>query len=122
MINLDVSYTWTEADGTQTTVTPTIRDRVRPEGRIVTIIGLAPLLADHIDAIPDPGDRGHTLTVLSGATIGLADHPRQFATGMTIHTRMDGRVATSYVGTPHLPVDVVLDLGERLYRQLIGQG
>lgn len=123
MIDLDASYTWTTWTGTRSeeiTITPKVSDRTTVRGRIVSIKGLAPLLADHINAITDDGDRGHTLTVLSGATIALRDQePDGFAAGVTIHTRMGGRVATTYTGTPDLPVDVVLDLGERLHAQLI---
>jgi len=123
MIHLNGTYTWTEADGHQTTVTTKVRDKQSPEGRIITIRGLAPMLADVIDAIDDEGDRVHTLTVLSGAVITLRDHPTQFAAGVTIHTRDEGRIATTYTGTRHLPVDVVLDLAEALHAQLIrGEG
>ena len=116
-ITLNGSYTWTEADGYETTVTTKVRDRTWADGRVVSISGLAPLLADRIDAITDAGDRGHTLTVLAGAVIALREEPAQFSS--IIHARMGGRVATTYVGTTDLPVDVVLDLGERLYGQLI---
>ncbi|MGP4027296.1 helix-turn-helix domain-containing protein [Actinomadura sp. 3N407] len=119
MIDLTGTFTWTEADGYERTVTPKVRDRARPDGRVVSISGLAPLLADRIDAIADDGDRGHALTVLSGAVIALREEPRKFAAGVTVHTRMDGRVSTTYVGTPDLPVDVVLDLAEQLHAQLV---
>ncbi|MUN41385.1 hypothetical protein [Actinomadura litoris] len=119
MIDLDTSYTWTEADGHQTTVTPKVTDRTGAKGRVVSVRGLAPLLADRIDAITDPGERGHTLTVLSGAVIALRAEPKEFPGGVPTHTRMDGKVATTYVGTPALPADVVLDLAEQLHTQLI---
>lgn len=119
-IRIDGSYTWTEADGHVTTVTTKVRDRIRPEGRVVSVSGLAPLLADRIDAIADPGDRGHTLTVLAGAVIALTKHPREFTTGMVIHNRSGGRVSTTYEGTADLPVSVVLDLGEQLHKQVLG--
>lgn len=118
-IDLNATYTWTEPDGYQTAVTPKIRDRIRPTGRIVSISGLAPLLADHIDAITNDDDRIHALTILAGAVIALREDPESYAGGVPIHTRMDGRVSTTYVGAPGLPVDVVLDLGERLHAQLI---
>lgn len=123
MINLNGTYTWTEADDHQTTVTTKVRDKQRPEGRVITVRGLAPLLADVIDAIEDEGDRVHTLTVLSGAVITLRDHPAEFAAGVTIHARDGGRIATTYTGTRHLAVDQVLDLAEALHAQLIrGEG
>lgn len=119
MINLDVSYTWTEADGYERTVTPKVSDRTGRKGRVVSVKGLAPLLADRINAITDPGDRGHTLTVLSGAIIALRPDATDFAGGVQVFTRRDGRVSTTYTGTPDLPVDVVLDLAEQLHTQLI---
>lgn len=118
-IDLTATYTWTEADGYERTVTPKVSDRTRSEGRVVSVRGLAPLLADYLDAITDPGDRGHTLTVLSGAVIALREQPKDFAGGVTVHTRMGGRISTTYVGTKDLPVEVVLDLAEQLYAQLI---
>lgn len=119
MIDLNVSCTWTEADGYKRTVTPKVSDRTSPTGRVVSVRGLAPLLADRIDAITDAGNRVHTLTVLSGAVIALREEPKRFPGGITIHTRQDGRISTTYVGTPHLPVETVLDLAEQLRTQLI---
>lgn len=119
MIDLNVTYTWTEADGYERTVTPKVSDRTGKRGRVVSVKGLAPLLADRIDAIADPGDRGHTLTVLSGAIIALRPDATDFAGGVQVFNRRDGRVSTTYTGTPHLPVDVVLDLAEQLHAQLI---
>lgn len=118
MIDLTTTYTWTEADGYENTVTPKVSDRVRPTGRIVSVSGLAPLLASELDAIPE-ADRGHTLTVLTGAVIALREEPAGFAGGVQISSRLDGRVSTTYTGTPDLPVETVLDLGERLHAQLI---
>lgn len=120
MVDLTATYTWTEPDGHQTTVAPKVRDKTRPDGRVVSVSGLAPLLADHLDAITDDGDRVHTLMTLAGAVIALREEPAKFASGVVkIHARMDGRVSTTYAGTAHLTVDQVLDLGERLHSQLI---
>lgn len=119
MIDLTATYTWTEADGYENVVTTKVRDRDMATGRVVSVSGLAPLLADRIDAITDDGDRGHTLTVLTGAVIALREEPATFAGGVEVGTRMDGRVSTTYTGTADLPLDVVLDLGERLHGQLI---
>lgn len=119
MIDLTATYTWTEPGGDVTAVTPKVRDRARATGRVVSISGLAPLLAAELDAIADEGARVHTLMTLSGAVIALREQPTAFAAGVPIGTRMDGRVSTTYTGTPDLTVDQVLDLGERLHAQLI---
>lgn len=105
-----VTYTGTDQP---TTITPKIRTRDRSGIQITSISGLAPLLADQIDAIKDEGDRLHTLTVLSGSIIAIADQDRP-GIAITATTRDHGRLATTYQGTRDLPVSTVLDLAERL--------
>jgi hypothetical protein len=114
MIDLTATYTYTPAGFPEPlTVTPTVKRRTSADGERLTIIrGLAPLLADRIDAIADPGDRGHALTVLANASIVICDQARP---GLAdAHVREDGRLATTYAGTRSLPVEAVLDLAEQL--------
>ena len=100
------------------TLTPKIRTRTGASGsQITTIKNLIPLLADKIDAITDEGDRLHTLEVLSGAQITLCPTPRDFFDD-SISTRDEGRIATIYVGTRHISVNDVLDLGEKIRTHL----
>lgn len=117
-MDLTATYTWTRPGDTQsTTVTPKVRDRQRDSERIISVRGLAPLLADQINAIEDEGDRLHTLEVLHSAVITISDQPGDFFDS-TIATRDEGRLATTYAGTRHLPKDAVLDLAETLRTQL----
>ncbi|MFJ8677287.1 hypothetical protein [Streptomyces sp. NPDC093589] len=119
VVTIDLSATYTISDGPSagTVVTPKVRTRER-NGHTVTIIrGLAPLLADRIDAIADLGNRLHALEVLASACIVFSDEEGEFYTG-GISSRDNGRLRTTYAGTPDLPVDVVLDLGEQLRTQL----
>ncbi|MFH0246033.1 hypothetical protein ACGRHY_27285 [Streptomyces sp. HK10] len=117
-IDLTATYTVTYPSGrTPTVITPKVRTRDRNGVTLTTVRGLAPLLAGQIDAITDEGDRLHTLEVLSGASIVIADKPRDIGSAM-IATRDDGRLAAHYQGTKGLPVDTVLDLAERLRTQL----
>nr|WSX25548.1 helix-turn-helix domain-containing protein [Streptomyces tubercidicus] len=122
MLDLTATYTVTlPGDAAPTVITPKVRTRERNGVELTTIRGLAPLLADQIDAIDDDGDRAHTLTVLAGAIITIRSEPDQSAAASTYgYTtfRDFGRLATTYTGTPDLPVDVVLDLGEQLRTQL----
>lgn len=127
MTDLDLtasySYTvdWGNGDGPETeTITPKVKARTRNGVTLTSITGLAPLLADRIDAIAELGDRLHTLTVLQGATVGFTDEEEgqgEFAGG-GVTSRDNGRLRTTYAGTRDLPIDVVLDLGERLRAQL----
>ncbi|MFE4915862.1 helix-turn-helix domain-containing protein [Streptomyces sp. NPDC056652] len=119
MTNLDLNATYTITEGPRagTTITPAIRNRVR-DGHTTTIIrGLAPLLADRIDAITDTGSRLHTLEVLLGAGITITDETGDFFDN-SISIRDEGRLVTSYAGTKDLPVEAVLDLAEKLRDQL----
>ncbi|AJP04803.1 hypothetical protein TU94_28515 [Streptomyces cyaneogriseus subsp. noncyanogenus] len=118
VIDLTATYTFTHPGATRpTVVTPKIRHReIDGEHRII-IRGLAPLLASHLDAIADEGDRLHTLTVLASANIVISDTPGEYFTNL-ITTRDDGRLATTYTGTRALPTSVVLDLAEQLRTQL----
>ncbi|MFE3144288.1 hypothetical protein [Streptomyces scopuliridis] len=116
-LDLNATYTITEGPRAGTAITPAIRNRVR-DGHTTTIVrGLAPLLADRIDAITDTGARLHTLEVLLGAGITITDETDDFADA-SISTRDHGRLVTSYTGTPDLPVEAVLDLAEKLRDQL----
>ncbi|MFB6665903.1 hypothetical protein [Streptomyces parvus] len=116
MIDLNATYTITEGPHAGTTITPKVRTRQRGDETITVIRGLAPLLADRIDAITDLGDRLHTLTVLMNASIVLSNLEGDFGSnGVT--SRDNGRISTSYAGTRDLPVETVLDLAEQLRTQ-----
>ncbi|MFI7096763.1 hypothetical protein [Streptomyces lydicus] len=116
---LDLSATYTVDGGPRDgeTITPKVTVRERRGHTVTTIRGLVPLLADRLDAIADLGDRLHTLEVLASASIVFSDEEGEFYTG-GVSTRDNGRLRTTYLGTPDLPVDVVLDLGEQLRTQL----
>lgn len=120
MLDLDATYTYTHdlGDGPEAfTITPKIHVRERSGAVITSIGGLHALLADRIDAITDLGDRLHTITVLGGARIVISD--TALKPGMlSISSRDDGRIRTTYTGTRDLPVDAVLDLAEQLRTQL----
>jgi hypothetical protein len=113
VLDLTATYTITEGPRAGTTITPKVRTRVRDGYTVTTVRGLAPLLADRIDAITDLGDRLHTLEVLMGAGITITDETGDFFTDM-ISARDNGRLATQYAGTRDLPVDAVLDLAEQI--------
>lgn len=123
--NLSTTYTVTFPGDTEaTTITPTVRTKTRPDGVTLTIVkGLAPLLADHIDAITDEGDRLHALTALSGATIYISDTPEddrpENGESSGSFWRDRGTLSTTYYGAPGLPVSTVLDLAEQLRAQLL---
>jgi len=118
-VDLTATYTYTRVGDTEpTTVTPVVKSRTTPDGlRLTTIRRLAPLLAEHIDAIEDEGDRLHTLTLLEGAVIVLCDQPRPDLMHSVL--RDEGRLATTYTGTHALPSALVLDLAEKLRTALI---
>ncbi|MFJ2589682.1 hypothetical protein [Streptomyces sp. NPDC087538] len=110
------------ATDTPTTVTPGVKHRTaRRTGKTLTVIsGLAPLLAGHINAIADLGDRLNTLVQLDGAQIVLSTQESDdWQATRLVSVRRRGRIRTSYRGTRHLPIAAVLDLGEQLYDQLI---
>ncbi|HEY5834918.1 hypothetical protein [Streptomyces sp.] len=113
-VNLNATYTYTPAGETRPgTISPRIKTRTTRSGITLTSIDrIAPLLADRIDAIEDEGDRLHTLTVLEGARIVIADQPRPGFDPATV--RDEGRLATTYRGTRDLPISVVLDLAEQI--------
>jgi hypothetical protein len=113
-VDLNATYTYTRIGDTQpTTIAPRIKTRVTSSGIALTSIDrLAPLLADRIDAITDEGRRKHTLTVLEGARIYIADQPRPGFDPATV--RDEGRIATTYRGTRELPISAVLDLAEQI--------
>lgn len=118
-LDLTATYTYGRPHGAgaaPTTITPKVRDRVRDGERVISVRGLAPLLADRIDAIADEGDRLHTLEALYSASITISDQPGEFDS--LIATRDEGRLATTYQGTADLTRDDVLDLAERLRTQL----
>lgn len=117
-LDLNATYTITEGPRAGTTITPAIRNRVR-DGHTTTIIrGLAPLLADQIDAITDTGTRLHALEALMNAVVTITDEVEDDFFDSSISSRDEGRLVTSYTGTPNLPVEVVLDLAEKLRDQL----
>ncbi|MEU3990146.1 helix-turn-helix domain-containing protein [Streptomyces platensis] len=117
MLDLSATYTVTGGPRDGETITPKVTVRERRGHTVTTIRGLVPLLANRINAIADTGDRLHTLEVLASASIVFSDQEGEFYTG-GISTRDNGRLRTQYRGTPDLPVDVVLDLGEQLRTQL----
>ncbi|WP_329143518.1 helix-turn-helix domain-containing protein [Streptomyces sp. NBC_01456] len=116
---LDLTATYTVEDGPRAgeTITPKVTVRERRGHTVTTIRGLTPLLTDRLNAITDPGTRIHTLEVLARASIVFSDEEGEFYTG-GISSRDNGRLRTAYLGTPDLPVDLVLDLGEQLRDQL----
>lgn len=112
--DLTSTYTWTPVGETEpVTITPRVVSRTSPGGTLlVTISRIAPLLADRIDAIPDEGDRLHTLTRLTSAWITFADRDRPgFSPSIS---RDGGRILTTYTGTAALPVSAVLDMAEEI--------
>lgn len=121
VINLGATYTVTyPGDDSPTTIRTVVRARPTDGGEMIVVRNLAPLLAEQIDAIADEGDRLHTLTVLSGAIIGIRDTPDDTIpdgelSGSTYRDR--GMLGTTYAGTRDLPVDTVLDLAEKLREQ-----
>jgi len=124
-LDLSATYTVTYPGNTEpTTITPTVRTKTRPDGVTLTIVkGLTPLLADHIDAITDEGDRMHALNVLGGATIFISDTPDDEVDDSEhsgSYYRDRGTLSTTYYGARGLPVSAVLDLAEQLRTQLTG--
>lgn len=117
VLDLNATYAITEGPHAGTTITPKVRTRQRGDENITVIRGLAPLLAERIDAITDLGDRLHTLTVLMNASIALSDTEGDFGSN-GVSFRDNGRISTSYAGTRDLPVEIVLDLAEQLRTQL----
>jgi hypothetical protein len=121
-LNLSATYTVTYPGDTEpTTITPTVRTKKRGDVTLTIVKGLAPLLADQINAITDEGNRLHTLTVLSNAIIAIRDTPDDEMPdgvfGGSVY-RDRGQLGTTYYGTRDLPVDTVLDLAERLRTHL----
>ncbi|MFJ2882410.1 hypothetical protein [Streptomyces sp. NPDC087272] len=106
-------------DGIPSTVRTIVKHRtVRTTGeRLIYIRGLAPLLAGHIDAITDEGDRLSALVVLDGTRITLGERQSEVWPGI-LSVRHGGLVRTDYTGTPRLPVSRVLDIAEQLYHQV----
>lgn len=95
----------------------TIKTRIRGGVTTTSVRGFAPLLADRLAAITDEGDRLHTEQALSGAVIAIrdqADEAEESGRYGYETFRDHGRIATTYAGTHHLPVDAVLDLAERI--------
>ena len=117
---VDLTAVYTTRDlrtGEPVTITPTVKTRTRGGVTITTIRGLAPLLADKIDAIADEADRLHTLEVLRTASIAISDQAEETsaegADGV-ITWRDNGRLTTSYAGTADLTTGDVLNLAEQL--------
>lgn len=95
----------------------TIKTRIRDGVTITSVRDFAPLLADKIDAITDEGDRLHTLTVLARSVIAIRDQAVEDDERGTLgyETFSDyGRLATTYAGTPDLPVETVLELAAQI--------
>ncbi|MFC8008705.1 helix-turn-helix domain-containing protein [Streptomyces cinereoruber] len=119
-IDLATTYTWTPAGRTSpVTVTPAVSSSVEEDGTVTVVTGLAPLLADHINAIEQDGDRLHTLTVLAKAEIVYCDTPDDAPFNIPGVTSLDrGQICVQYAGTRDLLVDTVVDLALRLRNQL----
>jgi hypothetical protein len=117
-IDLNATYTYTPVGETEpVTLTPVIKTRTTRDGMTLTTIRrLAPLLANHINAITDEGTRLHVLTLLERGIIVIADQPRPDLAHAAL--RDEGRIATTYLGVRALPVDVVLDLAEQIRTKL----
>lgn len=121
---IDLTATYTTHDlrtGALVTITPTVKTRTRGGATITTIRGLAPLLADKIDAITDEAQRLHTVQALHTASITISDHADETSAegtdGITAW-RDHGRLLTGYQGTSSLPIEAVLDLAENLRTHL----
>ncbi|WP_438289607.1 hypothetical protein [Streptomyces sp. HUAS TT7] len=80
-------------------------------------LGLAPLLAGHIDAISDQADRLHVLELLRTARITISDRAEDaddvFDPSLARY-RDKCRPATTYTDQGRLHYDLVLDLAEQL--------
>lgn len=109
-LDLTATYTIDAGPHAGTLITPQIKERSRNGKNLIIVTGLAPLLADHINAIADSGDRLHAIETLMRAQIVISDQPRD----LTYPSRDEGRLVTTYYGTRDLPVDVVLDLAEQI--------
>ncbi|MET8661665.1 hypothetical protein [Streptomyces griseus] len=119
-MTLDLSGTYTYSTPgfpePSETVTTRVSTRERNGMRMTSVRGLAPLLAGHIEAIADEGNRLHTLMELSTARIVISDTERDGPD--SADTRDRGRLSTTYTGTADLPVTAVLDLAEQIRDQL----
>lgn len=118
-LNLAATYTYDTPGFPEPSETVTTRVGTREQNgmTLTSVRGLAPLLIGRIEAIADEGDRLHTLMELSMSRIVISDAERGDLDSM-VATRDGGRISTTYTGTRDLPVDVVLDLGERIRDQL----
>jgi hypothetical protein len=120
-IDLGATYTVTWASNTEpTTLTPVVKRRTirRTGANTISISHLAPLFADHFDAITDEGDRAHALHVFASAILVISDQPDYDWTGDR-QAREDGRLRTSYRGDIRgLSIDDVLDVAAQLRTQL----
>lgn len=118
-MDLTAAYTVTYAgDSEPTVITPKVRRRTTPDGgHLITVHGLAPLLADRIDAISDQGDRLHVLELLRTARIMISDQAEDsddvFDPSLA-RSRDKCRLATTYTDQGRLHYDLVLDLAEQL--------
>jgi hypothetical protein len=118
-MDLTATYTVTlPGDTGPRTIAPMVKRRTRADGeKLTTITGLAPLLATHINAITDDGDRLHVLTLLDRARIVLSDRgdpgwEQSPPFGVAIGEQ--GRIRIQYQDNALLPVAVLLDLAVRL--------
>ncbi|MGW2861968.1 hypothetical protein [Streptomyces sp. NPDC001205] len=118
-MDLTATYTVTyTGDSEPTVITPKVRHRTTPDGEHrITVQGIAPLLADRIDAITDEGDRLHVLQLLRTAKIVISDQTDDdgydFDSGLT-RSRDQGRLTTTYTDRGLLHYEAVLDLAEQL--------
>ncbi|MEU3978365.1 hypothetical protein [Streptomyces bacillaris] len=118
-MDLTASYTYNTPGFTDPseTVTTKVRTREQDGMTLTSVVGLAPLLVDRIEAITDEGDRLDTLLELGCSRIVISDTDRTDFNGLS-GSRDNGRLVTTYRGTPDLPKDVVLDLAEQIRDQL----
>ncbi len=119
-LDLTAAYTVTyPGDSEPTTIVPQVKTKTRGETTLTVVSGLAPLLADRIDAITDEGNRLATLTTLAAASIVISDTPREdLQHHAGISARDHGKLSTGYVGHGAVSVEEILDLAEQLRAQL----
>lgn len=122
MLDLTATYTFTNpGDAEPTTITPTVKTRTRPNGFTwTTVAGLAPLLADHLNAITDDGDRTHAAVLLQTTTVTFTDQtedgPDEIVNGIAFLDR--GRLRVKHQATRQIPMNTVIGLAQQLRAQL----
>lgn len=119
MIDINTTATYTLTGDTQPTTT---KPKISTRNNKTIIRGLVPLLTHHLSQITDEGARMHTTEVLHTASIVINDQntmPDETGQTQLVQYRDHGRITTTYPGTRHLPVNIVLELAEELRDQLL---